>query len=298
MKEPLVSVVITTFRRAEFLPDAIESVLKQTYKNIELIIVDDNGEGTPDQLATAEAIERISDPRIRYHALKQNGGASSARNAGAMLANGTYVAFLDDDDLMLPEKIAKQVQYMNAHADSHDGCGSWLKRIYDNGAEFDFTPPDGIDVFLAGIKREYTYSTCTLFFKRQAFIAVGMFDTSFRALEDPELVIRFALRYKYGMVEEILTHVRSRDETTDADWEEKWSLKLLEKYKKEIEDLPARDRREVYFSYYFNLSKKYLQKRNPKKAFHYFLRCKNPLKYAGQFITSGAAYLKRKRALK
>ena len=199
MTDPLVSVVVTTFHRARFLPEAIESVLSQTYKNIELIIVDDNGEGLPDQLATQQAISKIDDPRIRYHALKQNAGASSARNAGVKIASGYYVAFLDDDDIILPEKIAKQVDYMNTHGAEYGGCGTWLKRTYNNGAEFEFKPPDGIDVFLAGIKREQTYQTSTFFFKRAALTDIGLFDETFRGLEDPELIIRIALRYKYGI---------------------------------------------------------------------------------------------------
>lgn len=296
MNNPLVTVVITTFRRAKYLPEAIESVLRQTYGNIELIVVDDNGEGTPDQLATALVIGRINDPRIKYRALKQNSGASAARNAGTMMANGIYVAFLDDDDIILPEKIEKQVQYMKAH-ESCGGCGTWLKRIYPNGAEFELEPPDGINVFLAAIKREQTYQTSTFFFRRQALIDIGMFDTAFRGLEDPELIIRLSLRYHYGMVEEILTLVRSRDEKTIAESEEHWTLKLLDKFEKEIGDLPARDGKEVYFLNYFNLSKKFLQSRELKKAFYYFMRCKNPFQYAYRFVADAAHYIVRKRAI-
>lgn len=298
MIDPLVTVVITTFRRAKFLPEAIESVLRQTYGNIELIVIDDNGEGTPDQLATAIAVGRMNDSRIRYRALKQNAGASAARNAGTMLANGFYVAFLDDDDIILPEKIAKQVQYMKSRDESCGGCGTWLKRIYPNGAEFAFKPPDGTDVFLAAIKRVQTYQTSTFLFKRQALLDIGMFDTAFRGLEDPELVIRLSLRYHYGMVEEILTLVRSRDEKTVAESEEHWTLKLLGKFEKEIGDLPSRDRKEIYFLNYFNLSKKFLQSRKLKKAVHYFMRCGNPFKYAYRFVADTVAYIIRKRAIR
>lgn len=298
MNDPLVTVVITTFRRAKFLSEAIESVLWQTYGNIELIVVDDNGEGTPDQLATALAVGRINDSRIKYRALKQNSGASAARNAGTIMANGFYVAFLDDDDIILPEKIEKQVQYMKAHDESCGGCGTWLKRIYPNGVEFELKPPDDINVFLAAIKREQTYQTSTFLFKRQALLDIGMFDTDFRGLEDPELIIRLSLRYHYGIVEEILTLVRSRDEKTVAESEEHWTLKLLAKFEKEIGDLPVRDGKEIYFLNYFNLSKKFLQSRKLKKAFHYFIRCKNPFKYAYRFVADAACYIIRKRAIR
>ncbi|HEU0051772.1 MAG TPA: glycosyltransferase family A protein [Longimicrobium sp.] len=297
MSPPLVTVLITTFRRPHFLQHAIDSVLKQTYRSIELIVVDDNGEGTPDQLETAEVVGRIQDPRLGYHALKHNAGPSAARNAGIAMAHGAYVAFLDDDDLMLPDKLDKQLQYMESH-DDYGGCGSWLRRFYDNGFSFDVTPPDGIDVFMAVAKREQTYSTCTLFLKRQALLDVGMFDPEFRGLEDPELVMRFSLRYPFGIVEEVLTLVRTRDETESAEWHEKWQAKLLEKHEQDIGRLPPADKRQVYFNCYFNLSKKHLQNRNYRKAFQYFVRCKRPLKYSIQLVNSARVYMRKKRALR
>jgi glycosyltransferase involved in cell wall biosynthesis len=297
MSETLVTVVITTYKRPDLLPYSIDSVLKQTYRSIELIVVDDNGEGTQDQLRTADVIESIADPRLSYHVLKQNSGPSAARNAGIIKASGIYVAFLDDDDLMLPEKIEKQIRYMQLKSEGCCGCGSWLRRFYENGFAFDVKPPDGIDVFLAAIKREQTYSTCTLMIKRTALLEIGMFDEEFRGLEDPELVTRLSLRYEFGIVEEVLTLVRTRDEVESADWHEKWSLKLIGKYEKEIGRLSPRVKREIYFNCYFNLVKKYLQNRKYKKAFHYFLCCGNPLKGAVQLISSTFVYIRKKRAV-
>lgn len=99
-----VSIVISTYNRAFLLPEAIQSVIKQTYRDYELIIIDD---GSLDE--TASIIDQISDHRIRYY-YQDNAGLAAARNAGLRRAQGTYVAFLDDDDLWLPDKLARQVQ--------------------------------------------------------------------------------------------------------------------------------------------------------------------------------------------
>ena len=103
-EEPLVSVVLPTYNRAHTLPRAIGSVLNQSYRNLELLVIDD---GSKDN--TVEVMAAITDPRVRYVRLPKNGGASHARNAGMAEAAGTYIAFQDSDDEWLAEKLEKQV---------------------------------------------------------------------------------------------------------------------------------------------------------------------------------------------
>jgi glycosyltransferase involved in cell wall biosynthesis len=99
---PLVSVVIPTYNRAHYLPEAIDSVLAQTYPNLEIVVVDD---GSTDH--TAQVMERYIG-KVTYQR-KQNGGVASARNLGLQLAHGEFVAFLDSDDICLPQRIAAQI---------------------------------------------------------------------------------------------------------------------------------------------------------------------------------------------
>lgn len=100
---PKISVIIPTFNRAHLIAKAIESVLNQTITDFELIVVDD---GSTDN--TEEVVHSFTDPRLRY--LKQlNGGPSVARNAGIQAATGEFIAFLDSDDLFLPEKLSVQM---------------------------------------------------------------------------------------------------------------------------------------------------------------------------------------------
>jgi glycosyltransferase involved in cell wall biosynthesis len=101
--DPLVSVVIPTRFRPDFVCKAVESALQQTYRNVEVLVVIDG----PDP-ETETALRAISDPRLRVFALSENVGGSEARNIGAREGKGQFVAFLDDDDLWLPTKIASQ----------------------------------------------------------------------------------------------------------------------------------------------------------------------------------------------
>lgn len=108
--EPLVSVIIPTYNRAPLIGAAIQSVLDQTYKNIEIIVVDD---GSTDD--TQRALEPFAG---RLNSLvTTNGGPSHARNIGMKAASGKYIAFLDSDDLYLPQKLELQVAFMEAHPD-------------------------------------------------------------------------------------------------------------------------------------------------------------------------------------
>lgn len=109
---PLVSVVMLTYKRADILPQAIESILAQTYPDFELIILND---GSPDN--TDEVVKKYHDKRIRYYKNKQNKGIAYSRNRGVSLARGKYIMIMDDDDISLPTRIEKQAGYLNAHPD-------------------------------------------------------------------------------------------------------------------------------------------------------------------------------------
>src|SRR2546427_4231674 len=108
MTKPVVSVVIPVYNGERYLADAIQSVLDQTYQNLEVIVVDD---GSTD--GSAAVAKRFGDA-IRY-VRQANGGVCQARNTGISVARGTYLAFLDQDDLWLPDKLAVQVAYLESH---------------------------------------------------------------------------------------------------------------------------------------------------------------------------------------
>ena len=105
-----VSVIIPTFNRKNFVPKAIESVLKQSYKKYEIIIVDDgSGDGTQDYV-------RSNFPMVRL-IFQSNRGVSAARNTGILHSKGDWIAFLDSDDQWLPKKLEYQINILSGHKD-------------------------------------------------------------------------------------------------------------------------------------------------------------------------------------
>ena len=104
---PLVSVIIPTYNRANIINKSIDSVLNQTYSNLELIIIDD---GSHDN--TEEVIKNYDDKRLKYYKLEENKGMCFARNYGTNLSKGHYIAIHDSDDLWKIDKLEKHITYM------------------------------------------------------------------------------------------------------------------------------------------------------------------------------------------
>ncbi|WP_084157260.1 glycosyltransferase [Haematomicrobium sanguinis] len=116
--EPLVSVVISTFNRGDYISDSINSVLAQTFQNFEIIIVDD---GSTDN--TREVVESFADPRVRYF-YQDNAGISAARNLAARESRGIYTAVHDDDDIMLPDRLENSLNAIRSGVRAT--FGSWV----------------------------------------------------------------------------------------------------------------------------------------------------------------------------
>ncbi len=110
LEEPLVSVIVPTYNRADLISYTLDSAIKQSYKNLEIIVIDD---GSVDN--TEEVVKAIGDPRICYICHPSNRGGSAARNTGIEVARGEYIAFLDSDDLWAPEKIELQLALIQRH---------------------------------------------------------------------------------------------------------------------------------------------------------------------------------------
>ena len=191
--DPLVSVVIPTYNNAAHVADAVRSVLDQTYANRQVIVVDDGStDDTPAVLASFR--DRVRCVR------KKNEGAAAARNMGVHLAQGSYVAFLDADDLWAPTKLREQVDVLLAspefpvvHADSAviDASGNVVKesaapgRQTKNGKVFR-------QFFLCPIS---LILTSTVLIRKDCFDKVGLFDPRYPVFQDYDFFLRLAWEY-------------------------------------------------------------------------------------------------------
>jgi glycosyltransferase involved in cell wall biosynthesis len=125
--KPLVSIIITAYNQEDFISEAIESVLNQTYTNLECIIIDD---GSIDKTRSICEKYLQQDKRLKYF-FQENKGVSLARNKGFKLSSGTFIHFLDGDDFILEDKIEKQVEFLETNSE-YDICYSNYSHLFQN----------------------------------------------------------------------------------------------------------------------------------------------------------------------
>jgi len=212
--EPLVSVIIPTYNRAGYLSQTLKSVLEQTYRDIEVIVVDD---GSTDN--TTEVVASFNDSRIRYLKQDHRGLPAIGRNTGLKAASGDYIAFLDDDDLWMPEKIEKQLDYLSKHPEyTIMYSNAWF--IDENGVQNGLVmKPKYLkegDIFeeLIWGSPKFFIPQLTVLMKRKVFENIGFFneDPSMRFIEDYEYWLRASLRYKIGFIDELLAMYREHSQ--------------------------------------------------------------------------------------
>ncbi len=206
---PLFTVVLPTHNRAPLLCRAITSVLRQTYHDYELIIVDDASTD-----ATAEAVSAFNDPRLRYIRLESNGGASAARNVGIRAARGQCVTFLDDDDEFLPDFLAEMYRHWLGAPPSvgFAWCGVRRVRLTNEGLivlrEQTWTP---ISDASENLNTKYVHLTVGTGFgltvRTECFQQIGLFDESLCAAVDTDLLFRLGAQYEHTVVPHILVNV-------------------------------------------------------------------------------------------
>lgn len=109
---PRISVVLPVYNGAAFIRESIESVINQTFKDFELIVIDDGSEDS-----TAEIVDSFSDKRICFHRLVKNSGSAVATNEGYLRATGEFIAHIDADDIAMPDRLARQLEFLSEHRD-------------------------------------------------------------------------------------------------------------------------------------------------------------------------------------
>jgi glycosyltransferase involved in cell wall biosynthesis len=223
-KKPEVSVIIPTYNRAWVLKEAIDSVLAQDFEDFELIVVDDGS--TDNTLQILDAYHRdlmvIRQP---------NKGVSAARNRGIAAAGGGLIAFLDSDDLWLPRKLSKQVDFFNSNPDAviNQTEEIWIR----NGVRVN---PKTRHHKFSGMIFERSLALClvspsAVMMKRSLFDEVGLFDEDLPACEDYDLWLRISWRYPVHLIETPLIIKRGghADQLSKAPGLDKFRIQALKK---------------------------------------------------------------------
>ena len=216
MPSSLISIIIPTYNRAALIGESIQSVLNQTYKHWELIIIDD---GSHDD--THQVVSNFRDKRISYYSIAHCGIFGKVRNEGLRRANGEYVAFLDSDDLWCADKLETQVELMNQYPE--------IFFVFSNvtifGSRAFVSPPDYDELFVGSIllsmleETRFVFYPSTLLFKRETIInRIGMMDEALSYGTDTKYFLNMCQYFKGAFTNKRLVQIRRHDHSTTENY--------------------------------------------------------------------------------
>lgn len=240
-----VSIIIRAYNRGYIIGDAIRSALSQTYRNYEILIVDD---GSTDN--TRQIVEDFSNDRIRYLCHEQNRGVGAACNTGISAATGDFVAFLDSDDLWKPTYLERQIAFFLAHPEVNAvfsdveiieasrsipslialmHCFQKLLGNHRQTKERIFTSRE---MYLC-LLEEVPIKPTALVIRRDIISKAGLFDETWRSGEDWEFLLRLSRIARFGYIEDSLAVQRRTPDATHLKWKEQDKSFLLDLFSRE-----------------------------------------------------------------
>jgi glycosyltransferase involved in cell wall biosynthesis len=202
-KPPCVSVIVTTYKRAKLLAETLDSIMAQTYTDFELIVVDNLSED-----GTGEYVSSITDPRVRYFRNANHGVIAVNRNYGIRQAKGRYIAFCDDDDLWLSDKLEQQVKLLEQHVEvalCYTQAESFL------GDQILATRMNRRQVrtnHFFQLLRGNFFPNSSVLIRREVFEELGMLTEDASLREDYEMWLRVARRHRLMGIEASLIRYR------------------------------------------------------------------------------------------
>ncbi len=213
---PRVSVVIPTYNQASFLGEAVGSALAQTYRDFEVIVIDDGSTDNTPEVASSFP------PAVRYFR-QENRGISAARNRGIELANGEYLAFLDSDDILLENALEKSVAFMDQHPEA-GFCYGQVYSIDEKGRPMRLSRLRGARASCIRDGREQIarmlwrgdIAPSAVLARRSCVEEAGLFNTNVHMGEDVDMWLRLAMRYAVGYLAEPVAKYRVNPQSITA----------------------------------------------------------------------------------
>ena len=223
-RKPQLTVIIPTYNRGWILKEAIDSVLTQDYKDFELIVVDDGSTDNTSEILASYG----NDIRVLF---QENKGVSAARNRGIAEASGQFIAFIDSDDLWLPQKLSTQVEFFNQTPDALI-CQTeevWIRKGKRVNPKMRHKKPSGM-IFEPSLEL-CLVSPSAVMIRRVLFDRVGAFDVTLPACEDYDLWLRISCRFPVHLIDTPLIIKRGghNDQLSSMKGLDKFRIKAIEK---------------------------------------------------------------------
>lgn len=269
----MISVIIPTYKGSNKVLLPIYSVVQQSYNNVEIIVVDDNGLGSEEQVKTELVLKPLIEKRIiRYIPHEENRNGSAARNTGFRASKGQYINFLDDDDYMMPDKLKEQRKILN-DAPQNVGavvCGSYF--VHEDGKGFSSVP----NCEVKHLQREYLcerakFNTSAILFRRRAIQEFGGFDETFKRHQDWEFCFRLMSKYSFLNCEQVLLvkYATERNVATNPETAVAYYKHFTQNVASFISKLDKQDQLEIEAYHLRRLYKSYIMSKRIKDAMIY-----------------------------
>lgn len=260
----LVSVVIPTYGGSAYLDRCIDSVLSQSYNEIEVIVVDDNGSGTPYQIETSKIMKKYDgNPSVKYICHEVNKNGSAARNTGVRNSKGEYIALLDDDDVFRPDKIERQVELLESLPDDY-AFVYCSHELYHNDVlvKTERAKNSGY-LFYEKLLNKFSVQTSGVLIRRKVFEEFNGFDESFRRHQDWEFIARVMSKYKIK-ADDFLGYTRylyGRSDAMSPEQSKERRMHYLDKMQPYLSILSSNQREDFNNYHRIDIAFKYLKAR-------------------------------------
>ncbi len=255
-KKGLVSCIIPTYKRCELLGRAIESILQQSYEHYEILVVDDNVPGSKESEEVKKALQKYeNNKKVRYVSQSKHINGAVARNVGIHSSNGEFIAFLDDDDEWMPEKLEKQVRILDN--DQTIGGVFCVAYIYKNNEMVSkATSYSEGDLQYKILKRDVRIANSTFMGRKKIIHQYGGFNPGLMRHQDVQFMADFSGIAKIVFLNEPLTkmHADSTINRPSAQKLKEYKEAFFECEKENINKLSYFKRKRVYGAHYFELA--------------------------------------------
>lgn len=206
-QEGLVSVIIPTYKRADKLLRAVNSVSQQTYENLQILIVNDNEKNDKYSQELYSLKATIKDKRVVLIEQEKHINGAAARNAGIKAATGEFIAFLDDDDVWVPTKIEHQIKELSILGKEYGGVSTLFYSFLDDDVILESIPYKDGFIWEDILCRRCDVTTCSVLLRHSALDDTGYFDESLSRHQEIQLLSFFCKKYKIYLLKEYLLYV-------------------------------------------------------------------------------------------
>lgn len=273
MIKGLVSCIVPTYKRSDSLIRAIESILEQTYEKIEVIVVDDNNPNDKYSSIVQEQLKLIEDSRLRYIQQEKHINGAVARNIGIRESKGEYIAFLDDDDEWLPNKLESQIQMLDENPE-FSAVSCLYTYYYDNKPIRKCQPYNSNNLHRKVLDRSVSICTPTVVFRKVALDKSGYFDESLTRHQDLQLFLDYLVDNKMIVLPEyhVLIHTEIGGNRPTVENIEQIKSHFFKKMDHHFKRYNIKEQKSIYAAHYFEIILIALREKKIKPILKYLFK--------------------------